>query len=112
MRLLTADTHPDRDTLCPFRRENQALPNESFVKVLQLAQQLNVLKFGQFTVAADGTTALANASKHSAVFDAVPNPVSTTAPVATTTRLPSVLSHVRQAWLDDRDSRRGIGRLK
>ena len=67
VRLLTADTHPDHDTLCTFRRENQALLSESFVKVLQLAQQLKVLKFGQLTVAADGTKVLANASKHSAV---------------------------------------------
>jgi transposase len=67
VRLLTADTHPDHDTLCTFRRENQALLSESFVKVLQLAQQLQVLKFGQLTVAADGTKVLANASKHSAV---------------------------------------------
>jgi transposase len=67
VRLLCADTHPDHDTLCTFRRENQALLTESFVKVLQLAQQLNVLKFGQLTVAADGTKVLAHASKHSAV---------------------------------------------
>ena len=67
VRLLTADTHPDHDTLCTFRRENQALLTESFVKVLQLAQQLKVLQFGQITVAADGTKGLANASKHSAV---------------------------------------------
>ena len=67
MRLLTADTHPDHDTLCTFRRENQALLTESFVKVLQLAQQLKVLKLGQLTVAADGTKVLAYASKHSAV---------------------------------------------
>ena len=67
VRLLTADTHPDHDTLCTFRRENPALLTESFVKVLQLAQQLKVLKFGQLTVAADGTKVLANASKHSAV---------------------------------------------
>ena len=67
VRLLTADTHPDHDTLCTFRRENQALLTESFVQVLQLAQQLNVLKFGQLTVAADGTKVLAHASKHSAV---------------------------------------------
>jgi transposase len=67
VRLLTADTHPDHDTLCTFRRENQALLTESFVKVLQLAQQLKVLKFGQLTVAADGTKVLANASKHSAL---------------------------------------------
>jgi transposase len=66
-RLLIADTHPDHDTLCTFRRENQALLTESFVKVLQLAQQLKVLKFGQLTVAADGTKVLASASKHSAV---------------------------------------------
>jgi transposase len=67
VRLLTADTHPDHDTLCTFRRENQPLLTESFVKVLQLAQQLKVLKFGQITVAADGTKVLAHASKHSAV---------------------------------------------
>jgi transposase len=67
VRLLSADTHPDHDTLCTFRRENQALLTESFVKVLQLAQQLKVLKFGHLTVAADGTKVLANASKHNAV---------------------------------------------
>ena len=67
VRLLTADTHPDHDTICSFRRENQALLTESFVKVLQLAQQLHVLQFGQITVAAAGTKVLANASKHSAV---------------------------------------------
>lgn len=67
VRLLTADTHPDHDTLCTFRRENQGLLTESFVKVLQLAQHLKVLKFGQLTVAADGTKVLASASKHSAV---------------------------------------------
>jgi len=67
VRLLCADTHPDHDTICTFRRENQALLTESFVQVLQLAQQLKVLKFGQLTVAADGTKVLANASKHSAV---------------------------------------------
>jgi transposase len=67
VRLLTADTHPDHDTLCTFRRENQALLSESFVKILQLAQQLKVLQVGQITVAVDGTKILANASKHSAV---------------------------------------------
>ena len=58
VRVLTADTHPDHDTLCVFRRENQALLAESFVKVLQLAR---------ITVAVDGTKILANASKHAAV---------------------------------------------
>ncbi len=67
VRLLTADTHPDHDTICTFRRENKALLTESFVNVLQLAQRLQVLQFGQITVAVDGTKVLANASKHSAV---------------------------------------------
>ena len=67
VRLLTADTHPDHDTICTFRRENQALLAESFVQVLQLAQQLKLLQVGQITVAVDGTKVLANASKHSAV---------------------------------------------
>ena len=67
VRLLTADTHPDHDTLCTFRRENEALLTTSFVQVLQLAQQLKLLKLGQITVAADGTKVLASASKHSAV---------------------------------------------
>lgn len=67
VRLITADTHPDHDTICTFRRENKALLAESFVKVLQLAQELKVLKVGQITTAVDGTKVLANASKHSAV---------------------------------------------
>ena len=67
VRVLTADTHPDHDTICTFRRENKALLTESFVKVLQLAQQLKVLQVGQITVAVDGTKVLANASKHAAV---------------------------------------------
>jgi transposase len=67
VRLLTADTHPDHDTICAFRRENKSLLTESFVKVLQLAQQLEVLQVGQITVAVDGTKVLANASKHAAV---------------------------------------------
>jgi transposase len=67
VRLLTADTHPDHDTLCTFRRENKALLTECFVQVLQLAQRLQVLQVGQITVAVDGTKILANASKHAAV---------------------------------------------
>ena len=67
VRFITADTHPDHDTLCTFRRENGPLLSESFVKVLQLAQELKVLKVGQLTVSVDGSKVLANASKHSAI---------------------------------------------
>jgi transposase len=67
VRLLTADTHPDHDTICAFRRGNQALLTESFVKILELAQERKLLQVGQITVAVDGTKVLANASKHAAV---------------------------------------------
>ena len=67
VRLLTADTHPDHDTICTFRREHQALLQTSFVKVLQLAQALKLARFGQITVSVDGTKIAAHASKHSAM---------------------------------------------
>jgi transposase len=67
VRFLTADTHPDHDTICTFRRENGPLLSQSFVKVLQLAQELKVLQVGQLTVSVDGSKVLANASKHAAV---------------------------------------------
>lgn len=67
VRVLCADTHPDHDTLCTFRRENKALFTAGFVKVLQLAQELNLARFGQITVSVDGTKIAASASKHSAV---------------------------------------------
>jgi transposase len=67
VRFIAANTHPDHDTICTFRRENKALLEESFVKVLELAAQLKLLKVGQVTVSIDGTKVAANASKHSAV---------------------------------------------
>ena len=42
LRLLCADTHPDHDTICTFRRENQELVGEAFVKVLEMAHKLKV----------------------------------------------------------------------
>jgi hypothetical protein len=65
--MICADTHPDHDTICTFRRENKALLQETFVRVLELAQALKFLQVGQITVAVDGTKVMANASKHSAV---------------------------------------------
>ncbi len=66
VRVLCADTHPDHDTLCAFRRENAALLSASFAQVLELAARCGVLKVGGITVAIDGTKVLAQASKHSA----------------------------------------------
>jgi transposase len=67
VRLLCADTHPDHDTVCAFRRQNGALLAESFAQVLEMAARCGILKVGGITVAIDGTKVLANASKHTAV---------------------------------------------
>jgi transposase len=66
VRVLCADTHPDHDTLCTFRRENAALLAAAFVRVLELAAHCGVLQVAGITVAIDGTKVLANASKHAA----------------------------------------------
>jgi transposase len=67
VRLISGDTHPDHTTISTFRRENQPLLQATFVRVLELAQELKFLQVGQITVAVDGTKVLANASKHAAV---------------------------------------------
>lgn len=66
-RYLCADTHPDHDSICKFRRENKELLSSTFHQVLELAASARVLKVGDLTVAIDGTKLLANASKHSAM---------------------------------------------
>jgi transposase len=67
VRLLCADTHPDHDTLCEFRRGNREVLARSFSQVIEMSARCGVLKVGGITVAIDGTKVLANASKHSAV---------------------------------------------
>lgn len=62
VRYLCADTHPDHDTICKFRREKSDAISESFLQVLQLARELKLLKVG--TISVDGTKVDANASKH------------------------------------------------
>lgn len=67
VRYLTADTHPDHDSICKFRRENKDLLSSAFHQILELAARSRVLQVGDITVSIDGTKILANASKHSAV---------------------------------------------
>jgi transposase len=67
VRYLTADTHPDHDSICKFRRDNKVLLGGVFHQVLEMAARARVLRVGDLTVAVDGTKILANASKHSAV---------------------------------------------
>lgn len=61
VRYLTANTHPDHDTICKFRRENLSAVSESFVEVLLMAKELKLLQVGLVSV--DGTKLDANASK-------------------------------------------------
>jgi transposase len=61
VRYLTADTHPDHDTICAFRRNNLEAIAAAFVDVLELARELQLLQLG--TVSLDGTHIRASASK-------------------------------------------------
>lgn len=65
VRYLAGNTHPDHDTIATFRRVNRELVRASFVRVLELARELGLLRVG--TVAIDGTKLWANASKRATV---------------------------------------------
>jgi transposase len=59
VRYLTANTHPDHDTICKFRRENLSAISSAFVEILQLAREMGMLTLGK--VSTDGTHIKANA---------------------------------------------------
>jgi transposase len=61
VRYLCANHHPDHDTIAKFRRENGDLLRAAFVRVLELAREVGLLKLG--TVSVDGTKLGANAAK-------------------------------------------------
>ncbi len=64
-RFIAANDHPDHDTIATFRRRFLKEIEALFVRVLELAQEMGLLKLG--TVALDGTKIHANASRHSAL---------------------------------------------
>ncbi|WP_407066732.1 IS1182 family transposase [Ferrovum sp.] len=64
-RYLAAGSHPDHDTLANFRRRFLGELENLFVQVLELAQEMKLLKVGR--VCLDGTKIHANASKHQAL---------------------------------------------
>jgi transposase len=64
-RFIAANTHPDHDTLCAFRRRFLPELQGLFVQVLLIARQMKLLKLG--TIALDGTKVHANASRHNAL---------------------------------------------
>lgn len=68
VRYVTANTHPDHDTIAAFRRTHGELLQRAFVEVLQLARELGVPRLG--TVCLDGTKLSANASKRASRSEA------------------------------------------
>jgi transposase len=64
-RVITADQHPDHDTIADFRKTHLKALAGLFVQVLQLCQKAGLVKLGH--IALDGTKVKANASKHKAM---------------------------------------------
>jgi transposase len=64
-RVLTANQHPDHDTISTFRKRHLRGLAGLFVQVLRLCQKAGLAKLGH--IALDGTKVKANASKHKAM---------------------------------------------
>ena len=64
-RILTANQHPDHDTIADFRKRHLPALADLFVQVLRLCQKAGLVSFGH--IALDGTKIKANASKHKAM---------------------------------------------
>jgi transposase len=64
-RYIAAGSHPDHDSLATFRRRFLDELSDLFVQVLEMAQEMKLLKLGN--VCLDGTKIQANASRHSAL---------------------------------------------
>ena len=64
-RYLSADTHPDHDTIAAFRKRHLEALAGLFVQALRLCEKAGLVKLGH--VAIDGTKVKANASKHKAM---------------------------------------------
>ena len=64
-RVLSAEQHPDHDSIAEFRKRHLEVLGGMFVQVLRLCQKAGLVKLGH--VALDGTKIKANASKHKAM---------------------------------------------
>src|ERR1035437_2605177 len=64
-RYLSADEHPDHDTIATFRKRHLAALAALFTQALLLCEKAGLVKLGH--VAIDGTKIKANASKHKAM---------------------------------------------
>jgi transposase len=64
-RVIAANSHPDHDSICEFRKRHLKALAGLFVQILRLCQEAGLVKLGH--VALDGTKIRANASKHKAM---------------------------------------------
>jgi transposase len=64
-RFISANTHPDHDTIASFRKRFLEQLKPLFVQILTLAHEMGLMKLGK--VSLDGTKIKANASKHHAL---------------------------------------------
>ena len=64
-RVLSANQHPDHDSICAFRKRHLNALADLFSQVLHLCRRAGLVKLGH--VALDGTKVKANASKHKAM---------------------------------------------
>jgi transposase len=64
-RFISANTHPDHDTIATFRKRFLDQLQPLFVQILMLAREMGLLKLGK--VSLYGTKVKANASKHHAL---------------------------------------------
>ena len=64
-RFITANSHPDHDSIAAFRKRFLPLIKKLFVQILLIAHEMGVLKLG--SVSLDGSKVKANASKHKAL---------------------------------------------
>jgi transposase len=60
-RVISAQQHPDHDTIATFRQRHSVRLEELFVQILRLAQKSGLLKMGHVSI--DGTKIRANASR-------------------------------------------------
>ena len=64
-RFISANTHPDHDTIANFRQRFLKELSKLFIQILLIAQENGILKIGNISL--DGTKIKANASKHKAL---------------------------------------------
>ena len=63
--VLTADQHPDHDTIADYRKRHLSALCGLFVQVLRLCQEAGLVKLGHASL--DGMKMRANASRHKAM---------------------------------------------